>query len=465
MRTRFVNLRIPGEGNDTPRAEILVTDGLIEEVLEDNSQTAVGGEQWVDLNDALVLPGLIDGHVAFADPGFPLRGDFSSGTAAAAAGGVTCVVDLPCSSDPTVTSEEGLEYKARIAAAKAHVDFMLWGGISGNNLSQKNWKELLLAFVESGVAAIHLSMRSDLSDCPALDFEQMAEVTQEAWRLGIPVGIHAEAPDPIYQAIREGRGRGANGPAAWSDAHPPESEYSAVAVARELCRATQVRLHLMGLGSGDGLDLVLEGQQEGLPLSAGTCPAYLEFCAADFAEKGSELKMSPALKNPEDCQRLWVGLRDSSIQMVNSGHVAIQWPEEKNTGSIWADRSGFPGVQSSLPYLYSEGVSTGRISLEKMIDLTSTGPARFFGIDHLKGALKPGMHADFVVFDDNLTWEVRASSIHGLNRFTPFEGANWTGRVRATYLRGNCVYRLTPDGREMFGTPGTGQWVTRGQRV
>ncbi len=464
MRTRFVNLRIPAMGNDTARAEILVTDGLIEEVLEDNSQTAVGGEQWVDLNDALVLPGLIDGHVNFADPGFPLRGDFSSGTSAAAAGGVTCVVDLPCSSDPPVTTEDGLEYKARIAAAKAHVDFMLWGGISGTAFERDNWKNLLLSFVDSGVAAIHLSMRSDLSDCPELDFEQLAEVTQEAWRLGIPVGLHAEAPDAIRQAIRESRQRGEDGPAAWTATHSSETEYAAVAVARELCRSTGVRLHLMGLGSGDGLDLVLEGRQEGLPLTAGVCPAFLEFCAGDFESKGPELKMSPALKTTDDRKRLWQGLRDSSVEMINSGHVAIQWPEEKNTGSIWTDRAGFPGVQWTLPYLYSEGVSTGRISLEKLVELVSAGPARFFGIDHLKGALKPGMHADFVVFDDNQTWEVRASNVHGLNRFTPFEGTTWTGRVRATYLRGNCVYRLTPDGREMFGTPGSGQWITRGQK-
>ncbi len=464
MRTRFVNLRIPCTGNDTARAEILVTDGLIEEVSEDNSQTAVGGEQWIDLNNALVLPGLIDGHVSFADPGFPLRGDFSSGTAAAASGGVTCVVDLPCSSNPPVTTEDGLEFKARVAAAKAHVDFMFWGGVSGASFKRGDWEKTLVSLVDSGIAAIHLSMRSDLSDCPELDFEQMAEVTQEAWRLGIPVGLHAEAPDAIRPAIRDSRQRGEDGPSAWSAAHPMETEYSAVAVARELCRSTGVRLHLMGLGSGDGLALVLEGRQEGLPLTAGVCPAFLEFCAGDFSEKGSELKMSPALKGNEDRLRLWQGLRESSVEMVQSGHVAIQWPEEKNTGSIWTDRSGFPGVQSTLSYLYSEGVSTGRISLEKMVDLVSAGPARFFGIDHLKGALNPGMHADFVVFDDNQTWEVRASSIHGLNRFTPFEGARWTGRVRATYLHGNCVYRLTPDGREMFGTPGSGQWVTRGQK-
>jgi len=465
MRIRFVNLRVPLTGNETARAEILVADGLIEEVSFDNSRTAVGGEQWVDLDGALVLPGMIDGHVEFADPGFPLRGDFASGTTAAAVGGVTTVVDLPCSSSPPVTTVEGLEQKVRIAGAKSLVDFMLWGGVSGKTYEEGNWKRTLAEFVESGVAAVHLSMRSDLADCPELDFEALAEIVQEAWRLGIPVGLHAETSDPIRRNITELRSRGEDGPAAWTAAHPPESEYSAIAVARELCRTTGVKIHLLGVGSGDGLDMVLQGRQEGLAFSAGVCPAALEFCDTDFASRGSVIKLCPALKTSADRARLWNGLRDFAVEMVQSGHAAIQWPEEKNTGSIWTDRPGFPGIQSTLPYLYSEGVSTGRISLERMVELISSGPARLFGIDHIKGALEPGRHADFVVFDDHLSWEVRASMIQGLNRFTPFEGSRWTGRVRATYLRGQCVYRLTPDGREMFAKPGTGRWITRGMTI
>ncbi|MCD4750844.1 MAG: amidohydrolase family protein [Thermoanaerobaculales bacterium] len=462
MRTRFVNLRIPNSGNDTTQAEILVVDGLIEEVIEAGTHTAVGEEEWVDLEDALVLPGMIDGGVDLADPGYPLRGDFSSGTTAAAVGGVTCVVDLPHSSNPPVTNIKALELKGRIASTKAHVDFMHWGGISDNVWREGAWQEHLYAMADAGIAGLFVTMRSELADFQELDFEQLATVLQEAWRIGIPVGIHAEVPDLIHRNIREARSRGEDGAAAWSAAHPSESEYSAVAVVREICRTTGVRLHFLAVGSGEALDLVLEGQQEGIPISADTSPTRLEFSAADFEGTNSILKLMPALKESSNKSRLWQGLRDGSIEMMSSGHVASQWPEEKQTKSIWTDRAGSPDLELTLPYLYSEGVCTGRISLERLVELTAAAPARFFGIDHLKGGITPGLHADFVVFDDNQTWTIHNSEIHGINRFTPFEGRRLTGRIRATYLRGACVFRRTPDGREMFGPAGAGRWIKRG---
>ena len=155
----------------------------------------------------------------------------------------------------------------------------------------------------------------------------------------------------------------------------------------------------------------------------------------------------------------------ASSTIVGSGHTAVQWPEEKHTGSIWTDRAGAPTVEILLPYLYSEGVCTGRISLERLVELTSSNPARFFGVDHLKGALTPGLHADFVVFDDNFSWTPHDSKVHGLNRFTPFDGRKLTGRVRSTYLRGRCIYRRTPDGQEMYGPAGYGEWIRRGQEL
>ena len=263
MRTRFVNLRIPNSGNDTVRAEMLVMDGLIEEVLEAGTQTAVGEEQWVDLENGLVLPGLIDSHVGLADPGYPLRGDFSNGTEAAATGGVTCVVDLPHTSDPPVTDLNSLESKARVASSKAHVDFMLWGGVSGNMCMEGDWRKQLYGLVDAGVAAIFLSMRSDLSDFRELDFEQMADVIQETWRLGIPVGLHAEAPEPIRIAIREASKSGDNGPAAWSRCHPAETEFAAVAVAREMCRAIRAQIHILGMSTKDGARLGPAGDSRG----------------------------------------------------------------------------------------------------------------------------------------------------------------------------------------------------------
>ncbi len=465
MRTRFVNLRIPNVGNETERAEILVMDGLVEEVLEAGSQTAVGEEHWVDLENGLVLPGLIDSNISLADPGYPLRGDFSNGTEAAATGGVTCVVDLPHTSDPPVTDINRLETKARLASAKAHVDFMLWGGVSGNSWLDGDWRKDVYDMADSGIAAIYLTMCSDLADFRELDFEKMAEVVQEAWRLGMPVGLHAETPEPIRNAIREARKLGDNEPDAWSRCHPAETEYSAIAVAREMCRAIRAQVHILGMSSGDSADMVREGVQEGLGLSAGTCPHYLEFTSEDMEAEGPRFKFRPALKEQVDRLRLWEGLRTGEISVVGSGHAAVQWPEEKHTESVWTDRAGAPTVEFLLPYLYSEGVCTGRISLEKLVELSSLNPARLFGIEHLKGSLTPGLHADFVVFDDNYSWTVQDSAVHGMNRFSPFVGRKVTGGVRSTYLRGQCVYRRTPDGQEMFGPAGVGQWIRRGQEL
>ena len=140
MRTRYFNLRIPKEGNHTESVELIVADGRFEEILPAGTETAAGNEQWVDLDGALVLPGAIDGHVHFDDPGFTQREDFSSGTSAAAAGGVTCVVDMPCTSLPPIVTTDALENKLKIIGPKAHVDYMLWGGVSGNAMTDRQWR-------------------------------------------------------------------------------------------------------------------------------------------------------------------------------------------------------------------------------------------------------------------------------------------------------------------------------------
>jgi len=464
MRTRYINLRIPGRGNETPRAEILVEDGRFVEIGESGSRTAQGEEHWVDLENALVLPGAIDPEVSFGDPGYPLRGDFCSESAAAAAGGVTTVVDLPASSEPPVTRPEIFEKKAAIISAKSHVDFMLWGGIPANAWDDKDWRDRLRSLAESGMAALHLSMHSQLSDYRGLSFEQLVGTLKEAWRIGIPVGLHAQTSEDISRVSAARRDAGDTGPVAWSAAHPVETESAAAAAAREICRSTSVRLHFLSVGAGDALDIILEGSQEGLPITTGTSWPYLEFTREDFEEKGSILKLSPALKSKQDLNRLWQGLREGSIDFIGSQHRALNLPADKTTGSIWTDQCGMPGIELMLPYLYSEGVCTGRISLEKMVELLSGRAAVFFGIDAAKGSLRPGRDADFVVFDDAETWRVDVKRLHGLHPATPLDGRRLTGRVRETYLRGSCIYRRTPDGQEMFGRSGLGHLLRRGPR-
>ncbi len=213
MRTRFVNLRIPAGGNEVQEAEIVVSDGRFEEIIPAGSETAAGGEQWVNLRGALVLPGLIDGHVHFDDPGFTHREDFASGTAAAAAGGVTCVVDMPCTSLPPITDTEALATKVRAIQTKAYVDFMLWGGVSGNSMAGDEWRSNLEELIAGGVAAIKVYCLSGMESFTALDYGQIREVVDAATEFGMPVGVHAEDPTVVRELTRGIRDRGGDDPA------------------------------------------------------------------------------------------------------------------------------------------------------------------------------------------------------------------------------------------------------------
>jgi len=461
MRTRFVNLRVPTGGNTTGHAELVVEEGRIVTSVPSTSSTCGADEQWVNLGGALVLPGVVDGHVHFDDPGYTHREDFSSGTAAAAAGGVTCVVDMPCTSVPPVTSVDDLRAKVRVISPKAHVDYMLWGGVSAQCLAEPDWRERLAALAGRGVAALKVYTLSGMKSFGELSPGQLEQVLTEAARVGLPVGVHAEDAATVRGLERQLKECGAEGPLAYAASRPAAAEVKAVATLVELCEATGARTHVVHLASGEALDLVAAARARGLPISAETCPHYLAFTADDLDRLGSLLKTAPVVKSAQDRERLWRGLADGDLAFVASDHAAGQFPEEKHTGSFWTDYGGVPGVELLLPYLYSEGVCAGRITLERLVELTASGPAELFGVSRRKGRLEPGYDADFVVFDESETWKVHADRLHNLNRYTPFQGHLLTGRVHATYVHGQCAFRRASDGAELFGPAGMGRWVRR----
>jgi len=462
MRTRFVNMRIPAGGNEVQEVEIVVDDGRFEEILPAGTETAAGGEQWVNLGGALALPGVIDGHVHFDDPGFTHREDFASGTASAAAGGVTCVVDMPCTSLPPVTDTEALATKVRAIQTKAHVDFMLWGGVSGNAISRDDWRENLADLVEAGAAAIKVYCLSGMESFTELDYGRIRQVLEATAELGIPVGVHAEDSTIVRELTNEVRGQGGDDPADYAASRPTLAEVAAVRELIEASRSTGGQVHIVHLSSGAALELITEARRDGVAISTETCPHYLQFTLDDLLGQGSLLKTAPVVKSMADRERLWRGVADREISFVATDHAPGQWPEEKSTGSIWTDYGGVPGVETLLPYLFSEGFSAGRITLEQLVKLTAAHPARFFGIENRKGAFREGHDADFVVLDENVRWKVMGSELHNLNRYTPFEGHEFTGRVRATYVRGQAVYERKPDGRELFAPAGCGRWIQRG---
>ncbi|UCG75378.1 MAG: allantoinase AllB [Gemmatimonadota bacterium] len=465
MRRRFTNLRIPAGGSETRPATILAVDGRIQEITSPAAEPAEEDVESLDLGGRLVLPGAIDGHVHFDDPGFTHRETFETGSRAAAAGGVTCVVDMPCTSLPPVTSLHNLQAKLAVIEAKAHVDYMLWGGLSHNALASPEWRRDLAEIVAAGVAAIKVYMLSGMDSFRDLSRPQLRDAVEEVARHGVPVGVHAEDREMVRELTGRLRAEGRDEPADYAASRPAAAEIAAVETMREICRETGARVHIVHVASGGALDIVSAARDEGLPMSAETCPHFLQFTLSDFREQGALLKTAPVVKDPADRERLWKGLASGELLFVATDHAAGQWPEEKRTGSIWTDYGGVPGVELSLPYLLSEGVGRGRITLERLTEVTASEPARFFGLEHRKGRLAPGLDADLAVLEPDERWTVRAEGLHNLNRYTPLEGYELKGRICQTYVRAEPVYSRSSDGSERFGKPGFGGRIERESRT
>ncbi len=460
MKTLLHNLVISGKGNERRPAQLLVEGEQIGAVLKPGE--VVSADTRLDLRGALVLPGVIDGHVHFDDPGFTQREDFATGTRAAAAGGVTMVVDMPCTSLPPVTSAENLQTKLEIIAPKAHVDFMLWGGVSGNVLENADWKDQVEGLVDAGVAAIKIYLLSGMDTFRDVTPEQAQIVLELTTRRGLPVGVHAEDRQVVEAARSAARARGGDSPLDYASARPAEAEISAARTLRTLCRKTGARIHIVHIASWEALDIVTEARSEGLPLSAETCPHYLLFTDADLKRLGALLKTAPVVKSQRDREGLWRGLETGEILYVASDHAAGVWPEEKNTGSIWTDYGGVPGVELLLPTLFSEGVAKGRITLERLVEITSRAPADFFGVGRRKGRIEKGYDADFSVINEHSTWTVRAEELHNKNRYTPLEDMALKGRIQETWVRGRRVFVRDEVGRETFAERAPGRFIRRG---
>jgi allantoinase len=460
----FTDLEVPDGGGSTRSAELLVRRGRIEAVASPREVDRASAEV-VSLGGRLVLPGAIDGHVHFDDPGFTHRETFETGTRAAAAGGVTTVVDMPCTSLPPVTNAASLAHKLSVVAPKAHVDFMFWGGVSGNTYREGTWRADFAGLAEEGVAAFKLYLLSGMETFRDLAPAEVREVLFEARRRGVPVGVHAEDRALVLEATGRIRAAGGVAPRDYAASRPAGAEVAAVATLRELCRETGARVHVVHLASGEALAEVESARREGLPFSAETCPHYLAFTGEDLDRLGALLKTAPVVKGAADREALWAGLASGALQHVATDHAAGEWPREKSTGSIWTDYGGVPGVELMVPYLWSEGVRKGRITLERMVELVSSEPARFFGVGARKGKLEPGFDADLVVLDRDEPWTVEPERLHGLNRYTPFAGWTFTGRVAATVVRGETVFERGSGGAERFLPPGTGRFVRREERL
>jgi allantoinase len=407
----------------------------------------------------LLIPGAIDAHVHFNTPGFEVREDFEHGSRAAACGGVTTVIDMPCTSIPPVTNADNLHTKLNHLKNRSVVDFALWGGVSGNMFRENQTpNQDISEMAEAGVVGFKAYLVSGMDEFSALNSQQMRTAAELIYETGLPMAVHAEDHDLVTGRQSKFEKENRTDWQAYCESRDVQSELIAVEQVRDIARQTGCRMHIVHLSSQRGLQIVHEAKAEGLQLTAETCPHYLHFTQNDFTRKeiAAFLKTAPPVKHEEDRQELWTGLADGTLSFVTTDHAGCDPDTEKSSDNFWQVYGGIPGVEHRVPFMFSEGFLTGKLSLQKIIELLTTNVAEYFGLDAKKGSLKAGKDADFVLMDLWQEQKITGKNMHSKGKYTPFEGVNFNAVVNQTWLRGRLI---AENGESINVDYNYGQWI------
>ncbi len=437
-------------------ADLVIADGKI-------SGWVIPGEldhrefhRSVDARGKYVLPGIVDPHVHFNEPGKDEREDFASGSAAAAAGGITTVVEMP-NSLPPCHSREILDMRVDLARNKMIVDFAFYGAAGSSNLDS------IPDLAEGGV----IGFKTFLTQPPperAAEFEglnangpgELWDVFQAIADTGLVSAVHAESSPMIRRFQDRLVADGRKDFMAYAESRPEVVELEATASVLELARSSGCRVQLCHVSSPRALDLAYAYREEGVPVTAETCPHYLTFDEGSLAEMGPQAKIAPPLRSAAHVQEMWDRMLAGVVDMIGSDH-APYLPEEKDVGmdDIFKAASGVAGIELMLPMMLTHA-SRGLLSLEDIALLMSENPARVFGLYPRKGSLSPGADADVVVVDlsSELTVSWRDLHTRGRSAAKLFDGMQLRGIPEVTMVRGEIV---AEDGR-IVGRPGWGEY-------
>lgn len=412
----------------------------------------------VDGNFRLLIPGGIDTHVHFDTPGFEQREDFEHASAAAAYGGTTTIIDMPCTSLPPVTSLKNMRNKIACIKDKSVVDYALWGGVRGNDFIEgKDIQNQISGLIKNGAAGFKAYLISGMDTFTDITPAQMYETAKMIKAEGGILAVHAESRQVIESNAEKSTKLKPDTWQYYCALRNVKAEVEAILLLSEIARKTKCRVHIVHLSSAEGLEIIRKAQQRGVKITAETCPHYLHFTQKDFENKiiSAYLKTAPPVKSAKDKQALWKGLGNNSISFVTTDHAGCNPAEEKSSKDFRKVYGGIPGVEHRVPFLFSEGFLKKKLSLEQTVNLLSSNPASFFRLNK-KGFLKPGYDADFAIVN---LWEketVSSKKMHSKGKYTPFENSCFNAVVEKTFLRGELV----ADRQNNFiHSPGIGKFI------
>ena len=415
-------------------ATIQIRDGRIAAVGEPDDVGS--GIPVHDAGSSVLMPGLVDTHVHVNEPGRAEWEGFETATRAAAAGGVTTVLDMPLNSIPATNNVDALERKQAIARGRCHVDVGFIGGVVPGNTDD------LAPLAEAGVLAFKCFLiDSGVKEFAHVDEPHLRDAMPILASLGRVLMAHAELPGPVARAVAElDPGSDPRCHATWLRTRPPEAEEQAITLLVALARETGARVHIVHVAAAGAIPILRRARAEGLSLTAETCPHYLVFNAEAIPDGATRFKCAPPIREREHREALWRALQSGDLDMIASDHSpcppALKLPAEGDCLRAWG---GIASIQLSLAAVWSTAPAHGA-TVPDVARWMSERPARLVGLEGRKGAIAPGRDADLVIWDPEEEFIVNASVLQHRHKVTPYEGMRLHGVVRETWVRGARVY-------------------------
>ena len=426
------------------RVDIAIEDGVISAI---GSHVRDAGET-IDAASLIVLPGVVDPHVHFNEPGREHWEGWEAGTRGAARGGVTTVLEMPLNAHPPTTTPEAFDAKLAVASKKSLVDFGLWGGLVPDNLHN------LETLHNRGVVGFKAFMsHSGIDDFHRVPDGVLAIGLKTTARLGAVVGVHAESQELLDRQPAHGSDR-----LSWCRARPPAAEVEAIRRLIVCLRGAgkRARAHVVHVSCAEGLAEVDAARNKGVAITAETCPHYLAFNEQDFERIGPALKCAPPIRDAATQHALWNELLEGRVDFIGSDHSPCPAADkQKGDDDIWQAWGGVAGIQATLPVLISDGVHARGLSFERIAHLTATAPAQAFGLAPRKGVIAVGADADFAIVDPEREWTLGADELETRSGMSAYLGTTFKGKVVRTIVRGRTVFA---DGA-VCGDAGGGKFV------
>lgn len=432
-------------------ALLVVSDGKFESV---EPYDAKPPANVIDVGDHLILPGIVDTHAHINEPGRTQWEGFQTATRAAAAGGITTVVDMPLNSIPATVTLEALKTKAASAEGQCMIDYGFWGGVIPGNAGElsKMVDHGALGFkcflIDSGVSEFPMSVEEDLRQAmPILK------------KKGVPLLVHAELESPTADLSKAD-------PTAYDTflkSRPEKWEVDAIQMVIRLSRETGCPVHIVHLSAASALPIIRQAQEEGVLITVETCPHYLHFQSEKIVEGATDFKCCPPIRGNENREKLWKAVRNGTIGMLVSDHSPCTPSLKKfETGDFMQAWGGIAGLQFSLSVIWTE-MRARKMTIAELSRRMSSETAKLAGLSDSKGAIAEGMDADFIVFDPEAEVLVQESAIQHRHKVTPYKGEKLYGKVVETYLRGEAIYSATQSEAKFPGKP-RGQFLKRSRQ-